>query len=192
MSSRRRGTHTGRLRVAGLTFVEVALLIAVVGALLAIGVPTFVRHLRASKTAEAAEQLARLHDRAAAYFAASHPQEDGTMGRQCLPKAAGPVPEEPSPDPVEVDPTDPEAPGHATWKALDWQPDRRLRFRYTFAPEKSGCGIRAEDDEPVLTLRAEGDLDGDGTFSTYERLATVSDEGLLVPTDVLFVRDRME
>ncbi|MFW6067478.1 MAG: pilus assembly FimT family protein [Myxococcota bacterium] len=181
-----------RSRTEGLTFVEVALLIAVVGSLLAVFVPTFVAHLRSSKTAEAAEQLARLHEHAAAYFLRAHPQDSGIMGWQCLPEAAGPAPAEPSEDPVPVDFTDPEMPGHATWQALGWQPEERLRYRYTFAPEQAGCGLRAPDGEPVLTLRAEGDLDGDGTLSTFERLATVSKHGELIPAGVLFVRNRME
>lgn len=179
------------VRKAGLTLVEAALLIAVVGALLAVFVPTFVRHLRTSKTAEAAEQLELLQQRAAAYFVTPHPTSEGVMALGCLPEAAGPAPEKPSRDPVKVDFADPKTPGHATWEALGFQPEDRLRYRYSFLPEKAGCGLRAKGGKPVLTLRAEGDLDGDGELSTFERQATV-EEGRLVPTGILYVRDRME
>jgi hypothetical protein len=44
---------------------------------------------------------------------------------------------------------------------------------------------------PALRLRAEGDLDGDGNYATFERRADVVD-GQLVPDPILFVRDRIE
>lgn len=185
----RRRAH---LRRAGLTMVESALLVAVVGGLLAILVPTFVRHIRTSKTAEAATELQRLHDRAAAYFAAAHPQPDGTLARRCLPQGAGPAPAEPSEELVDVDFHDPSTPGHATWEALDYQPEGRVRYRYTFLPAQAGCGITGGDDRTVLLLRAEADLDGDGELSRYERRATVNEDGLLVPMGVLYVQDPME
>lgn len=172
--------------------VESALLVAVVGGLLAILVPTFVRHIRTSKTAEAPTELQRLHARAAAYFASAHPQPDGTLARRCLPEAAGPTPADPSQERVEVDFHDPSTPGHATWKALDYQPEGRVRYRYTFLPAHDGCGIEGGDGRTVLLLRAEGDLDGDGERSRYERRATVNEDGLLVPVGVLHVQDPME
>jgi hypothetical protein len=45
--------------------------------------------------------------------------------------------------------------------------------------------------EPVLVLRAEGDLDGDGVLSLYER-TVVTREGQLVLEPLLSVRDRIE
>jgi type II secretory pathway pseudopilin PulG len=172
--------------------VEAALLVAVVGSLLAILVPTFVRHIRTTKTAEAAVELQRLHGRAVAYFEAAHPTDEGVLGRRCLPKGAGPAPAEPSQEPVEVDFSAPSTPGHATWKALGFQPPDPIRYRYTFVPERVGCGLEGGDGRTVLLLRAEGDLDGDGVLSRYERRATVDEEGRLVPTGVLQVRDPME
>ena len=49
------------LRRSGLTLVEVTLVISVVGVLLAVFIPTFVRELRTSKISEAATQLEALH-----------------------------------------------------------------------------------------------------------------------------------
>jgi hypothetical protein len=172
--------------------VESALLVAVVGSLLAILVPTFVRHIRTSKTAEAAAELQRLHDHAAAYFAAAHPQPDGTLARRCLPGPAGPAPAEPSQELVEVDFHHPSTPGHATWRALDYQPEGRIRYRYTFLSAQAGCDVEGGDGRTVLLLRAEGDLNGNDELSRYERRATVSEDGLLVPVGVLYVQDRME
>jgi hypothetical protein len=46
-------------------------------------------------------------------------------------------------------------------------------------------------DGPV-TLRAEGDLDGDGIYSNFERRANVSSQGKLTPDPVLHIYDRIE
>ena len=52
--------------------------------------------------------------------------------------------------------------------------------------------LKAESGHPLLVMRAEGDLDGDGARSTFERNASVDAEGNLVRTDILFVRNRVE
>ena len=180
-----------RLRRTGLTLVEVALLVCVIGVLLAVFVPTFISHLRTSKVSEAATQLQALHEAAAAYFAAGHEGEDGRTRRQCLPPAAGPAPAEPSADPVDFDFDGEDAPGHETWQALGFDVDRPIRYRYSFVPAESGCGLEGGEG-PLLTLRAEGDLDDDGKRSLFEREADVNDEGELVPVGILYMLDRTE
>jgi hypothetical protein len=154
-------------------------------------VPTFVGHMRTSKVSEASEELAALHDAAAAYYAARHDTQAGRKNR-CLPPAAGPAPAEPSVDAVAYAFDADDTPGAATWRALGFQPDRPIRYRYTFVPAASGCGLDAPEDGPLLTLRAEGDLDGDGKRSLFEREATVADDGTLVPIGVLYMLDRVE
>ena len=67
-----------------------------------------------------------------------------------------------------------------------------MRFTYTFEPTASGCGLRSPEGTYLLTIRAEGDLDGDGERSVFERRARATDDGELVPSDVLYIRDRVE
>jgi hypothetical protein len=43
-----------------------------------------------------------------------------------------------------------------------------------------------------VTFRAEGDLDGDGERSLFERRARGTEDGTLVPVGILYVRDRVE
>jgi hypothetical protein len=45
---------------------------------------------------------------------------------------------------------------------------------------------------PTLTLRAEGDLDGDGTFSRFERRAQLRARGQLEGERMLHIADRIE
>lgn len=172
--------------------VEVAAIVCVVGVVLAVFIPTFLRELRTSKTSEAAEHLELLYQRSAAYFVARRPQAEGPARTACLPPTAGPTPRAPTEDPEEVDFQSDDTPGHETWRALEFEPRIPIRFSYTFEPTASGCGLRSPEGTYLLTLRAEGDLDGDGERSVFERRARANDEGELEPTDILYVRDRAE
>ena len=185
-------TGPRRRSTEGFTAVEVSLIFAVLGVLLAAAVPAFVRATRLSKVAEAQEELARLHQRAALYYAT--PQVvDGKKQLRCLPDAAGPTPEVPSAEPKAVDFSAAEAKGAQTWHALGFAPANPVRYRYSFVPALPGCSRAAElpVGAPLLTLRAEGDLDADGTLSRFERTARDRD-GDLVLDELLVVEDRIE
>jgi len=187
-----RSQTSRRASQAGLTLLETAVLVCVVGVILAVFVPTFVRHIRTSKIAEASEQLASLHRSAASYWNARHTVADGARLTHCIPAQAGPAPEHPAVDPIEVDFASEDTPGHETWEDLGFRPDQRVRYSYTFDPSKSGCELGATPGVPLLTIAAEGDLDGDGKLSRFERRADVSNGGDLVPVGVLYVTDRVE
>ena len=183
---------SARRRLEGLTIVEVCAIVCVAGVVLAVFVPTFLGHLRTSKVSEASEELERMHDGAAAYWLSRPLHAHGDARTHCLPAAAGPAPEHTSIDPVDVDFGATATPGATTWRALGFVPGRPTRFQYTFAPARTGCGIEAPPGQPVLVMRAEGDLDGDGARSTFERRAGISRTGELVPVDILYVVDRIE
>jgi Tfp pilus assembly protein PilE len=190
VAPRRRFT-AARHRTA-LTLIEVALILSLLGVMLAVAVPTFLRALRTSKVAEVSSELQRLHASAAAYYV--RPQVVGESKRlRCLPPAAGPAPALPSVEPSSVRFAAPEMPGAATWQALGYEPEGPVRYRYSFLPAVSGCGSAAPraTSTPLLTLRAEGDLDGDGTFSRFERHARDQD-GELVLDPLLVMHDRIE
>lgn len=178
-------------RLEGMTLVEACSVLAVVGVILAAFLPTFFRNVRTSKLEEATDELERLHQATAAYFAADH-VVDGHHRRHCLPSAAGPAPAQTSERAVDVDFRAEATPGVATWTALGFQPDRPIRYRYTILPRQVGCDLNAPVGTALVTFRAEGDLDGDTARSTFERSAGVDAHGNLVPIDILFVRNRVE
>ncbi len=191
---------TAKRRTAGLTLIESSLLLSVLGILLAVMVPTFMSRVSASKTAEAASQLAVLYQRSAAYYAMRHTSKGGKR-ISCLPQAAGPAPEKPHPDPVEVDFSAGTTPGSTTWRALGFNPCPAgssaakctgVRFRYSFRPSSSGCNLENPPGEPLLTLSAEGDLDDDGDYSLFQRTARAIDVGTLAADPLLVVHDRVE
>lgn len=162
--------------------IQSAGLIALIGSLIAIAVPAFQRTVRKSKVAEASMELERLHQAVVAYYSASERPQT-----HCLPDAAGPTPPAPS---IESVPTVfGESASAAAWKALKFEPLGPVRFSYSFTPNSSGCDLKVHGD--IAVLRAEGDLDGDGRRSHFERRVVVSREHEVVP-DVLIVRDRIE
>ena len=166
---------------------ETAIVVCVLGSVLAIFVPAFLRHLRTSKTEEAPLVLEELHQRMATYYEARH---DG--GRRCLPEAAGPAPAETSEAPARHDFSGSNAPGHATFEAIGFETQRPLRYRYEVIPRRAGCGIDLEPGHILFTLRATGDLDGDGVRSTYERRATVDENARVQPAGPLFIEHPIE
>ncbi len=165
------------------------LVLCIVGIVLAVFVPTFVRRVRINKISEASELLQELSDRASAYYATSW--ADGK--RFCLPQSAGPTPTLPTVDSATVDFAAEEHAGHETWEALGFQPDRPVRYSYSFLPSRHGCGLVGDDEGGSVVFRAEGDLDGDGVRSVFERRATIDGAGAaLKPAGTLHIHRRVE
>ena len=123
-------------------------LVSVVGSVLAVFVPAFVRDLHASRLAEPLEGLSQIA-RSATQIAAEHgayPQSAALTPAQ--------VPQGQSvqdPDGTWDDPT---------WRALGFRVERAHNYSFAFDSEKTSTGAR-------FTARAHGDLDGDGIYSTF-------------------------
>jgi len=170
-----------------LSLIEAALLLCLLGIVLAVFVPTFLGRVRTNKISEASELLQEISDRAAAYYATSW----GGGKRFCLPQGAGPTPATPSVDSAEVDFAAEEHSGHASWEALGFQPERPVRYSYTYQPSDHGCDLVTADGPRSVSFRAVGDLDGDGVHSTFERRATIDVDGFQT-ADILHVHQRIE
>jgi type II secretory pathway pseudopilin PulG len=176
---------------AGLTLVEACAVLSISGVLVAAFVPSFARHLRFSKIAEATEQLDNLYRSSAAYYATDR---DGVSGllRGCLPESAGPSPLTPSIDPQYVDFTSIDVTGRETWSALGLS-NGHHRYSYEIVVAEPGCAPRTSPRYPAVVLRAQGDLDGDGQRSLLERSAAISpDQRSLLPIIPLRIVDRVE
>jgi len=170
-----------------LSLIEAALLLCLAGIVLAVFVPTFVRRVRVNKISEASELLQEMSDRAAAYYATSW----DAGKRFCLPERAGPTPAKPTVDMAEVDFAAKEQTGHASWESLGFQPARPIRYSYSYTPSHEGCDLIKAREPVAASFRAEGDLDGDGVRSTFERRATFDADGLK-PAVTLNVHRRVE
>jgi hypothetical protein len=138
---------------------EAAAGVAVVGSVLAVGVPAFLRNLHASRLVEPMDGLAQIA-RSAAALAASQPDQPS------YPESA---PLTPAVVPAGVAAKDP--PG--TWEQPTW---RSLQFgfstphRYAFDFDSDRRGHRAR-----YKATAHGDLDGDGQLSDFSVQGEASD-----------------
>ena len=149
---------TGASRRAGergMTMVEAAVTFAIVGSLLAVAVPAFVRDLRSSKWVEPVDGV-----KAIAQAAALHAQ------KQDVPHAYPPgAPLTPSVVPKGTRAVDP--PGvwdHPTWKELGFRAaPEGVAHAYAFAFDSADGALRSS-----FAAHAHGDLDGDGVTSTFE------------------------
>jgi len=165
----------------------VGLVLCIVGVLLAVFVPTFVRRVRINKISEASGLLQEMSERASAYYATSW--ADGK--RFCLPQSAGPTPTVPTVDSAMIDFAAEEHAGHESWEALGFQPDRPVRYSYSYVPSHHGCELVGDQVLRSVSFRAEGDLDGDGVRSVFERRATIDGTGLK-PAEALHIYRRVE
>ena len=84
-----------------------------------------------------------------------------------------------------------EQPGYASWEALDFQPDRPVRYSYSFTPSEHGCDLSSNESPTTVVLRAEGDLDGDGVRSRFERRGTLRLNGS-TEGETLYIHQRVE
>jgi hypothetical protein len=138
--------------VRALTPVEAAVAVAVLGSVLATALPAFIRNLHASELVEPIDGLGRIATRATA-LAASHPTE------LAYPDS---VPLTPADVPAGTRVQDP--PGtwdHPTWRLLDFSFSVPHSFSFEFDSKNA-------PDVSVFLAKAHGDLDGDGSLSSFE------------------------
>ncbi len=139
----------------GMTAVELAVSFAIVGSLIAVAVPAFLRNLHASKLVEPVDGVNAIAEGATAY-ARTHD----------VPHAyPAPAPLTPASVPRgtrEVDP--PGAWDQATWRALGFRAaDDGVPHAFAFAFDAVNGATRS-----TFAAIAHGDLDGDGVTSTFE------------------------
>jgi type II secretory pathway pseudopilin PulG len=163
----------------GMTVVEVAVTFAIVGSLVAVAVPSFLRNLHASKLAEPVDGLAAIAAGATAY--ARH-HDVATAYPPSAPLTPASVPR----GTRVVDP--PGAWDQASWKALGFRAvEDGVPHAFSFAfDSKVGAGRSS------FVATAHGDLDGDGVTSTFEvtghdadgEPGPVVDPGMVVEAEV--------
>jgi hypothetical protein len=149
-SSRKR-----RARARGLTAVEAAIVFAIVGSLLAVAVPAFVRELHASRFVEPVDGLQRIGAGALAYA-------QGKPTASAFPPSAPLTPASVPRGTREVDP-----PGvweHPSWRALGFRAaPEGLPHAFSFGFDATPGPARS-----TFVAHAHADLDGDGVRSTFE------------------------
>lgn len=144
-----------RRPMRSLTPVEAALVVAVCGSVLAVGIPAFVRDLHASRLVEPIDGLNRI-----AAAAAEHAATDGRY-----PESAPLTPRDVPAGAPALDP--PGVWDHPTWVSLGLRFERPHSYSFEFDSERRGRRSK-------YVATAQGDLDGDGQLSEFSVRGEVS------------------
>jgi hypothetical protein len=170
-----------RRRARGFTAIELAVAFAVVGSLAAVAVPAFLRNLTASRFVEPTRGLAAIASGAVAY-AVGH---GGTVGAPSMatafPHTVGLTPSPPPRGELTAD-----RPGiwnDPSWVDLGFPDEECARLVGPDVPHAVSFAFDSTLGAPRSSFlaHAHGDLDGDGTTSTFEvRGHATSREGAVV------------
>lgn len=149
--------------------------VAIGGVLAAIAIPSFIKYLRKSKTVEASEGLDKIAAGAKLYYAAQNTRRKGKRRAPSFPPGTtGWTPAtsccQGGGNTCQPDPT---AWNQGPWKDLQFQlsDPHYYQWRYT----STGTGKQA-----TFEAEARGDLDCDGTFSSFKILGAVDASGQVV------------
>ena len=145
----------------GFTLIELMIVVAIIGILAAVAVPSFIKYIKKAKTAEALGNLEKMYNAARVYYLEDHGQNNVSVTRRMFPTTVGPTPTvsccnfgDERCEPTASWWTD------RTWRSLNFSMDDPHYFRYEF--RSSGSGTAAQ-----FTALAYADLDCDGEFSTF-------------------------
>jgi len=166
----------------GFTLIELMIVVAIIGILAAIAIPAFINYVKRSKTSEAGANLKAMFQGAAAYYEAENwGQGMVTAGGTAAASTHCTVPDAgqsttPSDAKKVIDWTG-EA---AAFTSVNFAPADPLYYDYNIdaSPDTSTCG-NGPDDTTVYTFLANGDLDGDGTLSTFRLEAGTNPDNAL-------------
>jgi prepilin-type N-terminal cleavage/methylation domain-containing protein len=141
--------------MAGFTLVELMIVVVILGILAAVAIPAFTRYVKRSKTSEATGNIAKIYQGELTYYQGA---TERTPSAEFITAAANPA----------AAPTQTKyAVNTPAWNATGW---REVGFSldsghyYQYAATGGNAGF---------TASAVGNLDGDGTNSTFSRQGTI-------------------
>ncbi len=174
MNPRTHGKQTG------FTLIELMIVVALIGILATIAVPTFTRYLAQSKTTEPRLMLRSMADSAVGYYQVEHYDEGGrpvaalmfpTRNYSELDSDVSIVPE--TVPPGTKYPTTPDDWAGSPWAEMKFRIARPHYYQYRYRP------VNFPDFGDSFTCRAKGDTDSDGIQSDFRIYGEANEAGLL-------------
>jgi type IV pilus assembly protein PilA len=173
----------------GFTLIELMIVVAIIGILAAVAIPAFMKYIRRSKTSEATMNIQKLYQSAVAYYTDEHPNRDGSILPRQFPSTVASTPGDVG-SACDNGTSRKIAPNAAFWQDPTWQ---ALNFAvgdphyYVYRFVSQGTGTASE-----FTARANGDLDCNGTASTFERVGSVDAQNNVNGGSGLFQASELE
>ena len=184
-------------REGGFTLIELMIVVAIIGILAAIAIPAFINYVKRSKTTEASIQVKAMYQGAATYYQGEMAMRGivavGAVANvtRCIVNAAVTT-NAPSSQKTVLNWSGAE---DAAFAALGFNPADPLYYQYTLAvggTVAAACGDMTAVGASLYTFRANGDLDDDGTLSTFEINSSVNMEGNLYNSGGVFIANELE
>jgi type IV pilus assembly protein PilA len=148
----------------GFTLVELMIVVAIIGILAAVAIPAFIKYIRRSKTVEATSSIAKIYTSEVTYYSQDRASRAGAALVKAFRGAAISL----------TTPNSTKQVGSWTtadgWNDLGFSIDSPGYYQYQVT--SVGSGTLAS-----FTADAYGDLDGDTTISTTERVGSIDADG---------------
>ena len=182
---------TKRSRKAAFTLMELMVAVAILGVLAAIAVPSFIGYVRRARTGEATLTLGTLYGAAAALYSAEHAGREinSVIVTSCVaePNTLTPATPNPNKQPFK---------GGPGFDQLSFRQAEYVSFGYGITsignPGGITCFSNPSASPAVYTFYARGDLDGDGTYSTFDLAVAADAQNELYHTRGIYVAREVE